>query len=262
MWRNHYKFLWREKNDQLLLLSSRSNDELRAFPPWGENWMESTKYLIELTKELKLTIKFERIPEEMLSIFNQNHYNAKIIEDRNSWDYIYNQSDLADLPGKEYANERKKLNKIIRSNNWQYISLTAQNIQHCIDLQEKWCQARDCEENTQLGQENLAIQDLFQHYNDLQYLGGILEIDGKIQAYTLADKLSADTMVIHVEKANQEIMGTYQTINQQFVLNSAQNFRFINREQDLGIPSLRYSKINYHPVKMVKKFIVEINSTV
>ncbi len=39
---------------------------------------------------------------------------------------------------------------------------------------------------------------------------------------------------------------------------TAADCEYINREQDLGIPNLRYAKTNYHPIKMVKKYVLNL----
>ena len=83
-----------------------------------------------------------------------------------------------------------------------------------------------------------------------------IKIGDKIAAVTLAEKLLPDTMVIHVEKANPDIPGLYQVINQEFLLHEAAGCSFVNREQDLGIPGLRTSKMSYNPVRFVKKYTV------
>jgi len=61
--------------------------------------------------------------------------------------------------------------------------------------------------------------------------------------------------VTHFEKANPGIEGLYQVINQWFCQKAVRNFRFVNREQDLGIPRLRRAKQSYHPHHMVEKYI-------
>jgi hypothetical protein len=48
-------------------------------------------------------------------------------------------------------------------------------------------------------------------------------------------------------------------INQQFCEHALQDFPFINREQDLGEPGLRQSKMSYHPVRFIEKFEICIS---
>ncbi|MBR2038124.1 MAG: DUF2156 domain-containing protein, partial [Lachnospiraceae bacterium] len=58
----------------------------------------------------------------------------------------------------------------------------------------------------------------------------------------------------HMEKAYSDIQGAYPMINQQFVLHEMQNYTYINREEDDGIPGLRRAKESYYPEKMIEKY--------
>jgi hypothetical protein len=106
--------------------------------------------------------------------------------------------------------------------------------------------------------ENTAIKTVFENYDYLRVAGGVVYVDDKLEAFTLAERLSRDTAVVHFEKANPEIEGLYQVINQWFCKEALGSFKFVNREQDLGIPGLRKAKGSYHPHHMVEKCIVHI----
>jgi hypothetical protein len=62
--------------------------------------------------------------------------------------------------------------------------------------------------------------------------------------------------VIHVEKANPDILGLYAAINQLFCLNAWSHFTYINREQDTGSEGLKKAKESYYPHHMVNKYTV------
>ena len=50
--------------------------------------------------------------------------------------------------------------------------------------------------------------------------------------------------------------GLNQLINQLFAKECLTEFKFVNREQDLGIPGLRQAKESYLPDHMIEKFKV------
>ncbi len=88
----------------------------------------------------------------------------------------------------------------------------------------------------------------------LQVRGGVILVDGRVEAFSLGELLNRETAVIHVEKANPEIRGLFSLINQQTAQNLWSGVPFINREQDLGDPGLRTAKLSYHPRHLVEKF--------
>ena len=84
--------------------------------------------------------------------------------------------------------------------------------------------------------------------------GGVLYLDGKIVAFIIGEVLNEDTFHVHIEKAYSDIHGAYPMINQQFVLHEMQEYTYINREEDDGVPGLRRAKESYYPVKMIEKY--------
>ena len=98
------------------------------------------------------------------------------------------------------------------------------------------------------------MQEMLTHFQALGVRGAMIEVNGKVEAVTLGEPLNPETFVIHIEKANGALVGIYQTINQAFCAKEATDFKYVNREQDLGVPGLRKSKESYHPCQMIKKY--------
>lgn len=261
MWRNVYKFQWNIMQEHLVLIALRDPEKIMLFPPIGTQPDRAILGLMELADNLKTSIELIRCPENILDLIRSNSsLNAQIHinEDRDNWDYVYQQSDLANLPGKNYENERKKLNKFKNRNKWEYRPLNGDLIHKCINLQEQWCEWRGCDDESSLANENAGIQDVLNNWETLRFGGGIVLVEDQIVAFTLAEPLDTSTMVCHVEKANQEYVGAYQAINQLFAASLPTSFEFINREQDVGEINLRRAKENYHPILFVKKFKVRL----
>jgi hypothetical protein len=88
--------------------------------------------------------------------------------------------------------------------------------------------------------------------------GGVILIDGKVEAFTLGEPLNHDTVVIHVEKANPAFEGLYPVINQAFLENHWSEYTYVNREQDLGEEGLRKAKESYFPHRMINKYAITL----
>jgi hypothetical protein len=182
----------------------------------------------------------------------------RVEPDRDNWDYVYLSSDLADLPGDKYHSKRNFITRCLTDHKCEYAKLDASVINDCLQLQTEWCNLRQCDSVPGLEAENKAIKTMFDRYSQLSVFGGAVYVDGKLEAFTLAEPLNNDTAVIHFEKANPQITGLYQLINQWFCQNTLRTFTYVNREQDLGIPGLRKAKLSYHPHHMIEKYISTI----
>ncbi len=82
--------------------------------------------------------------------------------------------------------------------------------------------------------------------------------ESRIVAFALGEPVNADTFVVRVEKADPSVPGTYTVINQEFARHGAAGFKWINREQDLGVPGLRRAKQSYYPDHLVRKYRVKL----
>ena len=254
MWRNYYQIRWKVIDDSLFIISLRDSKELGAFPPLGNDPEKGVKILENLAKSANVPLRMYRVHESFISKLNNFRENLNIEEDRPNCDYIYLKDNLINLPGKEYLNIRKKLNKFKKRYNWTYHSLDEGLISLILDMQEEWCGVRDCEDDESLASEYVGIRDILENWIDLGLIGGAIKVDNKVIAYTIGEVLTQDTVVIHVEKANPDYLGAYQAINQFFVNSINSDIVFINREQDLGNENLRKSKERYHPEHFIKKY--------
>ena len=95
-------------------------------------------------------------------------------------------------------------------------------------------------------------------FEELEMRGGALRVNGDIVAFTLGEPVGMrqDTLVVHIEKAFSDIQGAYAVINQQFAIHEGKDFRYINREDDVGEEGLRKAKLSYKPVFLIEKGVV------
>ena len=84
-------------------------------------------------------------------------------------------------------------------------------------------------------------------------MGGVLMVDSQVVAFTVAEPLQPDTLVIHFEKGMGSYKGVYQAINHEF-LAAQSGSALVNREQDVGNEGLRRAKLSYNPVGFLKKY--------
>ncbi|MDH3885338.1 MAG: phosphatidylglycerol lysyltransferase domain-containing protein, partial [Desulfobacterales bacterium] len=143
-----------------------------------------------------------------------------------------------------------------------YLLFGPEMVDQAMAMQTDWCTWRDCESSDILSSENRAIFKILKEWRQLAgLLGGALMVDGSMVAYTVAEALTRDILLIHFEKGDTAYKGSYQAINQKFLANSASQYTFVNREQDLDDEGLRKAKLSYHPVDYLRKYRVTMTGT-
>ena len=204
---------------------------------------------IEKIKENNGKIVF--IPESYEE-FLKDIYPIK--EERDSFDYIYLQEDLAELKGRKFSSKKNKINKFKKTYNFTYEKISKENIEEIRIFQREWTENR--KEDSIIISETMGIEELLNNYETLELRGGIIKVNEKIVAYAIGEKLTADIGVIHIEKGIFDYQGSYQMINMYVAKEEFSDVKFINREDDFGSLGLREAKLSYQPIKLIKKYSI------
>lgn len=173
---------------------------------------------------------------------------------RDTFDYIYSSEDLINLSGKKYQPKRNHISYFMKNNNWTYERINKDNAEECYEMSKLWLEGALEEYREELEGELKIIRRVFDNYDKLDFVGGLLRVDGKVVAYTMGEAASEDVFCVHVEKAFADIRGAYPMINQQFVKNELSGYKYINREDDTGAENLRKAKLSYYPVILAEKY--------
>ncbi|MBU2495792.1 MAG: phosphatidylglycerol lysyltransferase domain-containing protein [Candidatus Omnitrophota bacterium] len=217
------------------------------------NQAEAVQACFGYLKEKTEFPAIERAGEDFIAAGAWDDSQFVISEDRDNFDYLYDTKELTELAGEKFHDKKNLLNQFLKKYQYRYQNLTPELVPECLRFEHEWCEDRDCEKIEGLSHEKCAVLEMLNNFHSLSSKGGIIRIAEKIVALTLGERLNNDTMVIHAEKAKNGITGLYQAINWEFLKNQAQDFRFVNREQDLGVEGLRRAKMSYNPVRLIKK---------
>jgi hypothetical protein len=259
-------FMWQDSepvqlsriDETVLMQSSHEDGNLYLLPPLGQKPLPEP---LEVMKQVasvcdrRLPLLYGIGPSEAERL---EGLGMEIEPCRNQWDYVYLTRDLAELPGDKYHAKRNLIARCLSRHRCEYSEITPSMIDQCLQVETRWRRLRARDRVAGLDAESQAVKRLLEHYQDLGVFGGVICVDGTIEAFAIGERLNRETVVVHVEKANPEIKGLYQVINQWFCQKARLDFKFVNREQDLGIPGLRKAKLSYHPHHMVEKYVAQI----
>lgn len=203
-------------------------------------------------------IKFRGIPKEYLDAFSKHFdFDYEVSEDEGSFDYIYEADNFRFYKGKKLHKKRNNLNKFLKDfdGRFEYKTISPDNFKDVREFMIEWSEFKT--ETETLKNEEFGIQKLLDNYKNLDYKISGVYIDGKLEAFTIGNKLNPETVVIHIEKANPKIRGLYQYISQQFLVNEYPEVSWVNRQEDLGIEGLRKSKMSYRPCCFGEKVSID-----
>ncbi len=255
-WAEDYGLMWAWEDDLVWIQQTRPRMVYWApIGAWDKiDWRKRFK------KNGNQFTGFIRIPQHLADCWQAELGDLPMVtDDRGNWDYIYACEDLIELKGNRYHKKKNLLNQFRKKYEYSYVPLTSDRVEHAIGMQTDWCTWRDCESSDILSAENRAIYKILEKWDFLMgTLGGAIMVDQHMVAYTVAEPLTDDTVLIHFEKGDTEFKGVYQAMNQMFLENSARDFTYVNREQDMNDEGLRKAKLSYLPKEFLKKYRIEL----
>lgn len=264
IWRKLYKVQY-ALSDGRAIQWLMENDGITssAMPICREEELEH--YFWELTEYfnriLKKPLFIHLADEEAVEALGLKEMPDKfqVTEQEDLKDYLYDGNAMRTLSGKKLHKKKNHLNSFLRAyeGRYEYRRLCCSDKNEVWKFLDRWREEKGEEVEKHLDYEVEGIHEILRNCSYLQVRMGGVYIDDRLEAFTIGSKNALENMaVIHIEKANPEIRGLYQYVNQQFLVNEFPDAALVNREDDLGIEGLRKAKMSYHPVGFARKYTV------
>ncbi|MBO4369078.1 MAG: DUF2156 domain-containing protein [Desulfovibrio sp.] len=254
-WQRYFQLSWFQ-GEKLAYIRQEHPGPFFWAPLGAWNDVDWEKEMNALSKEEKT---FIRVPSFLLAIWQEKIPDRITVqEDRGQWEYLYRQSDLATLPGKNFHKKKNHYAGFIKQyGEPDYHPINDSIVEDVLALQDEWCQWHECEDSDSLKAENEAINQVLSHWQCFRGMcGGALYIDGRIAAFSIGEKLDEHNLGVHYEKGLMGYKGIYQAMNKTFAEHAGKGFSLLNRAQDLNEEGLRMAKMSYHPLDFLKKYTV------
>lgn len=274
IWRKAYRPKIAFCDDRLLVGMPQWN--VYAYPKGDGEIRHSIELLLEEAhssgNKLRIRGLTDKTLEEFLPLYGDRF---EIVEDRNNADYIYTATKLCELPGRHLSSKRNHIKHFERNGPWEFHKIAAgscgvftsgadgmsgklSSIAEAKAFVDEFYTEKN---DPDLVDEAGAIEEMFEHYETLGFLGGMLYQNGEPVAFTAGTKLDDEVFDTHFEKALPGVEGAYTMVNREFARLVKAEYPEIgafNREEDMGIEGLRRAKLSYHPdILLMKYFAIE-----
>ncbi|HHZ06545.1 MAG TPA: DUF2156 domain-containing protein [Clostridiales bacterium] len=256
VWRKAYGTQICHYNDMLLSSYTYNKDYLYFdFPVGNGDTEKALHYILAYGKKFNRKTTIFCSGEEQANFIKQLYpHHFEIDNIRDSAEYIYLAEDLAYLKGRKFHSKKNHINKFTQKYNWSYEPINSTNVSDALEVAKIWCQAHGIHGTQGLSSESCAIRSTFKHFEQLRFKGGLIRIDDKPVAMAVGEEITPDCFVVHFEKAVDGYDGLlYAAINNGFS-SKLLSYKYINREEDLGIEGLRKAKLSYHPAILLEKY--------
>lgn len=258
MWRDYFDNCFAVVDNTIVFRSKYLDGQYVFTVPIGENPDLVLDMIEEYCRTNNIALEFSTVTPFDLDLL-RSHWPNMIVEDNRDWyDYLYEYQDLVNFEGKKYAAQRNHIRRFERDNpSWTFSRMTQNDVDEVRDFYREYLidHSKESETAQAEAEKIFEVLDNFAIYN---FFGGILRVEGKIVGISMGE-IVRDTMFVHIEKAVVQYSGIYQKLVNCFAREfQTEGVQFINREEDVGDPGLRKSKLSYRPFKLLEKYSVKV----
>ena len=260
LWKDYYQVRYAVGDDNTIFLRINADGkEYAALPICKAAGLSHSfgvlKDYFNQTLGLKLNIFLADEAAVRLLNLPEDEFDVEELEDAR--DYLYSGDALRSLAGRKLHKKKNLVNSFVRTweGRFEYRRLTCAEGSEIKSFLARWGVAREERMEGQLEHEILGIHEILRCCSLLDITMAGVYIDGTLEAFTIGSLNERENMaVIHIEKANPDIKGLYQFINQQFLVHEFPDVALVNREDDVGMEGLRKAKLSYCPVDFARKY--------
>jgi len=262
MWRKPYGLEICE--DDSVLYMKRTSENVRGYLPplvLKDEDLEKALKKMEIYSEENsypfVILEAEKWFIEKLTALRQKKdgnisWDVRIYSDHNNSEYLYSGEKLKTLSGKKMHQKKNHYNRFVKTHQYEI-----KDIFDCpediLKMFNKWLKGRESEDT--LG-ELEGVRELLGKPMCFDIKGIAVFVDGKCGAFTISENTGDNSVLVHSEKADDEIPGLFTFVNSENIKINHPDAEIVNREQDLGIPGLRKAKESWKPIGFVSKFTV------
>lgn len=267
LWARYYDVAFTVRDDKALLWTMTVDETHYASLPvcaledMPNYFQELEQYFNET---LHLPLKIYLADEIAVEFLNLSPEEYTVVELPDAKDYLYSAENLKKLSGKKLHKKKNHLNSFLKEyeGRFEYRTICCSDREDVWEFLEQWRMQKGQEVEDHLDPEVEGIHEILNNCSVFDVRMGGIYVDNKLEAFSIGSLSPRENMaIIHIEKANPDIRGLYQYINQQFLINEFPEVEIVNREDDLGLPGLRRAKESYDPIGFARKFRITQNWT-
>ena len=184
-----------EGNDKLLFFSQFNRRSVYLFPIGAGDPKAAIDTIIEDAATRGIPCRLTGLLQEDCALLEQMYPGRfRYHFDRDSFDYVYDINDLADLKGRKFQKKRNHLNRFRQNNPETHLEpVTEENVSLVREFVKKWYETRLAENpHADYLMEQAAIEKALRHWRELSMEGLLLRDGQTTLAFAMGSLLSSD----------------------------------------------------------------------
>lgn len=259
-WHEHFHYKYKNFGD-VLAVTGVDTDGERVFMLLRKDDLtpidEAVSEICRLCREEGCKPIFEYVPSEEIPLYRQaadacGRAVSFSYDDKYS-DYIYETESFVSMEGSSFKTKRGGYNNLLRCcPEIRTVPYTDGLYDVCMGIFDTWCARQNCEDCF-YGCEKKAFKNFMDIY-DSKYHKIILSYNGDVpMSFIIYEQINRDTMCYYFQKNTVRQRGLTYWLNREAAL-SHMAVKYINLEEDMGIPGIAEDKRSLRPCDKLDKY--------
>ncbi len=223
--------------------------------------VRTVERLLSFAKSVGLPAELRLVPDITVRSAPELGRWLTVRADPAGYDYVYRVADMATLPGVDYEDLRHRIHRCARASAVELRQINLQDPQTqrpVLDLFDRWADQKGVASEAPARNERAALERYLALAGDPRHLALVLFAGaGEPCAFAIVELLGNGLADGHFAKADRSLPGSADVLRQCIgVFLHERGVRYLNAEQDLGLPRLRAAKQAWNPCCYLRKFTI------
>jgi hypothetical protein len=263
MWQALMKLWWAQIDGGHCLVAEQSGTFFLPVPPFSTDLVNSAATALDLLDRLNrnpAVSRIERVSESQRPLLEAAGFFCR----RQGVEYLYDRKALAGLPGDRYKSPRWNYNQAKRRYRPRYESYLPSDLSDCLRLYARWRAFKESKsgDSSEGDYPDALMADSFYahwqvmtHVEEWGLIARVARVGSALAAYTVGLPVHRDVFVVLLEIGDPDRPGLGSYLFREFC-REMKDYRWVNTMDDSDLPSLRRSKMAYHPARLIPFFTV------
>ena len=256
-WADFFEYRFEASGENYLVIARQHGGDFCSCPPLGAA-IHPTAVTQAFARMQGGTARIDGVAEDELPAFDNDRYRAH----EQGEEYYYERARIAALSGNSYRSQRTEINGLLRRSSPIFRPYVSEDARGCHDLFDRWLDKRSASQEddiyrAMLVENRVVHRRLIDHAGYLGLTGRVVELAGRVVAYTFGYPLNDETFCVALEITDPEIKGLPAYIFRECCADPAvKPFKFINAMDDFGMPGVAKAKRSWRPAFMQKVYSI------
>ncbi len=256
LWRDFFRYRFEEIGGSLCVFAEGDGGVFLYGPPigaWDRTVLETC-----LCRMRGPAARVEQIDAARAVRFPSAGFRVSL----KGFEYVYERRRIAELRGNALKSQRWAANACGRRHPCRVRAFMPSMREACLALYDHWAAGRtvrrpeDAVYRQMLADSRRAHRTAMTHAEDLDMAGLVVEIDGRIRAYTLGFPLDTETFCVAMEVADPACTGLAAFIFREFCRDPRlRPYPYINAMDDCGLPNIARVKRAFRPLRRLPVYV-------